>query len=257
MRVCAGTRSWHGGAQLAATPIGWLQEDPLLMPCGNSVRDEAVKEKGLVSATALLDVVKAFECVRLDVIWQAGVKRGFPLVVLRLSLEAYCFARRLVYEGIVGDAIYSLNAILAGGGFATDLLSLLLDDTLTMLKNTVPGIHLYIAVDDLTLRAEGNEQQVSSMLVRATRLCVHQLEEELQMKVSRGEAWRTPAGIKSLALASSPGARALLTIGMRALGIPVKNQTRNLGVDYAPGRRARRKVVLLTSWKKSPHEGQA
>ena len=155
-----------------------------------------------------------------------------------------------MYDGILGDAIYSLNAILAGGGFATDLLSLLLDDTLTLIKSSVHGIHLYIVVDDLTLRVEGKKQQVSSVLVQATRLCIPQLEEKLNMQVSRGEKWRTPADTKSLALASSQGARRLLTIGMRALGILVKNQTRNLGVDYAPGRRAKRKVVLLTKWQK-------
>ena len=88
------------------------------------------------------------------------------------------------------------------------------------------------------------------MLVRATRLCIQQLEERLNMQVSRGEKWRTPAGIESQAVASSQGARGLLTTGMRAMGVPVKNQTRNLGVDNAPGRRARRKVVLLTRWQK-------
>ena len=75
-----------------------------------SVRDEAVQEKGLVSASALLDLIKAFECVRLDVVWEAGRRLGFPLAILRLSLRAYCKARRLIYRGIVGESILSKNA---------------------------------------------------------------------------------------------------------------------------------------------------
>ena len=71
-----------------------------------SVRDEAAQESGIVSASALLDLIKAFECVRLDVVWEAGRRLGFPLAVLRLSLQAYCKARRLIYRGIVGEQIF-------------------------------------------------------------------------------------------------------------------------------------------------------
>ena len=53
-----------------------------------SVRDEAVKELGLVSASVLLDLVKAFECVRLDVVWQVALRTGFPMTTLKLALQA-------------------------------------------------------------------------------------------------------------------------------------------------------------------------
>ena len=215
-----------------------------------SVRDEAVRENGLVSASVLLDLVKAFECVRLDVIWRAAMRTGFPLAVLRLSLQAYCRARRLVYRGVVGDPVLSLNAILAGGGLATDMLGLLLMDTLEMLKEELPKLHLFVVVDDLTLRVEGHPTEVAAQLIHLTSLCIDDLENVLDMKVSRGKKWELTSDVKSVAMASSPEARRFLTIGMKAMGIPVQRHARNLGVDYGPGVRVKRKVVMLNRWSK-------
>ena len=72
-----------------------------------SVRDEAAQETGIVSASSFLDLVKAFECVRLDVVWESGRRLRFPLAVLCLSLQACCKARRLVYRCIVGDQLFT------------------------------------------------------------------------------------------------------------------------------------------------------
>ena len=215
-----------------------------------SVRDEAAVWKGIVSVSALLDLIKAFESVRLDVIWATGVESKFPLPVLRLALQAYCLARRLTFREAVGKAIQTYNAILAGGGFATDLLSLLLHKTLGKLRTAVPGIHLYVVVDDLTIRAEGTTRVATAALAKAVRFCVHELEVTLDMQVSRGKAWQTPDDVKSVALASTLEARRSISTSMRALGIPTRIATRNLGVDYAQGRRARQRVTMLGRWRK-------
>ena len=70
------------------------------------------------------------------------------------------------------------------------------------------------------------------------------------MQVSRGAAWSTPGDVKSVAVASTRGARQRLATSMKALGILVKLHTRNLGFDYEPGRRARKRVVMLARWQK-------
>ena len=214
-----------------------------------SVRDEAAQETGIVSASSLLDLIKAFECVRLDVVWESGRRLGFPLAVLRLSLKAYCKARRLIYRGIVGEQIFTKNAILAGGGLATDMLSLLLSETLDMLRERIPSVHLYVVVDDLTVRVEGHASHVAENIVRATALCISDLEGRLDMRVSRGKPWQIEADVKSVAVSTSRKARELMATGLRALGILVKGHTRNLGVDYTPGKKARKKVVLMNRWK--------
>ena len=61
--------------------------------------------------------------------------------------------------------------------------------------------------------------------------------------------WQIDAHVKSVAVSSCASTRKLMTTGFKALGIPVRGQTRNLGVDHAPGKRARRRVVLMSRWK--------
>ena len=173
--ACGDPSNYMIGGKSAADAV-WVQ----------SVRDEASKELGTVSASVLLDLIKAFECVRLDVVWAAALKTGFPMAVLRLALRAYCHARRLVYKGIVGDPILSTNAILAGGGLATDMLALLLTNALALLRRELPKVHLFIVVDDLTIRVEGSTAAVASELVHLTSVCIGQLESELCMQVFAG-----------------------------------------------------------------------
>jgi len=84
--------------------------------------DEAGGAEGLVTGAILLDLVKAFEMVKLQSVWEAGVHWRFPASILRLMLETFAFARHLVYQGAVAEAANALTAILAGGGFATDAL---------------------------------------------------------------------------------------------------------------------------------------
>ena len=62
-----------------------------------SLIDEAATADGLSSATVFFDLAKAFETIRLDMVWHAGLSYGFPPAVLRLTLEAFAFARRLKY----------------------------------------------------------------------------------------------------------------------------------------------------------------
>ena len=72
-----------------------------------SVIDEAATADGLDSATAFVDLAKAFERIRLEDAWRAGVRFGFPLHILRLALEAFVFARRLSYQGAVSESTYT------------------------------------------------------------------------------------------------------------------------------------------------------
>lgn len=81
-----------------------------------SITDEAATAQGLTSVGAFLDLAKAFENVRLQDIWAAGRRLHFPLVVLRVTLEAFAFSRRLVYQQAISEPVGTLSAILAGGG---------------------------------------------------------------------------------------------------------------------------------------------
>ena len=237
--------NWMTGGRSAVRAV-WAQ----------TVQDEAAVAQGKVSVSALLDLEKAFECVRLDRIWGLARKRNFPMIILKAVMEAYCFARRLVYQGAVGEEIRTLSAILAGGGFATDLLSLLLEEQIDEMLVLFPTIMVYMVVDDVKLGVIDQTGPAVSTLVAATAHCINRFENLLGMKVSRGRKWFVPSNVKSVALGSTHLARRRLTTSMKALGIPVVKHTKNLGVDYAPGTLARRRLVLASRWKKVKNKGK-
>ena len=54
--------------------------------CQQCLLDEAATADGLSCATTFVDLTKAFEMVRLEDTWKAGVHFGFPLIPLRLIL---------------------------------------------------------------------------------------------------------------------------------------------------------------------------
>ena len=113
------------------------------------------------AASVLIDLVKAFELVRLELVWAAGLRLGFPAVILRLVLEAFAFARRLVINAALSEATVTLSAILAGGSFATDALFLVLIEPCdALLRAHQPRVDLRLFVDDLTIDAVGTELEV-------------------------------------------------------------------------------------------------
>ncbi len=96
-----------------------------------TVLEEAARQRGLASAAVLIDLVKAFEQVILARVWASGVRLGFPTIVLRLAMEICCARRRLVYRKACSTkAASTLTAILAGSGFASDLMFLMVIEPL-------------------------------------------------------------------------------------------------------------------------------
>ena len=105
----------------------------------------------------LIDLVKAFEMIKLELVWRAGLKLKFNPVVLRLFLESFSATRRLVINGACSGPANTLSYILAGGAFATDAMFMVLlgpcDQLLVEHPSTQLGMCLF--VDDLTLDVPG------------------------------------------------------------------------------------------------------
>ncbi len=81
-------RSYNWAApERNAERVAWLQ----------SLASEAARFRGLESASFLIDLVKAFESIPLELLWERGQRHGFPLQVLRLVLEICAAPRRLVF----------------------------------------------------------------------------------------------------------------------------------------------------------------
>ncbi len=199
-----------------------------------SVRDEAVQNEGLVSASALLDIVKAFETVFLSHIFWAAPELQFPMLILRLALEACAASRYLVYGNSVAAPVDSLTAIVAGSAFATDLLAIVLAKPIKEVLANYGSISVYAVVDDITMRSEGGQSVVASELTAAVRDMVAYMEDDLSMTVSRGAPWSPTGATKSVTVVGDPGLRKRLGTSMRAIGFHVRRHTKNLGVDYAP-----------------------
>ena len=120
-----------------------------------SLQAEAARARGLQSAACLIDLVKAFEMVKLELVWRMGLSLHFPPVMLRLILEACAFTRHLVFQGAVAEAVWSLSAILAGGSFATDMLFIIMVRPCDQLASRIVSGDLCLFVDDLTLHVWG------------------------------------------------------------------------------------------------------
>ncbi len=208
-----------------------------------SLLDEAAAAKGFSSGATLVDLVKAFEHIPLETLWQRGKRHGFPQVILRLVLELCAAPRRLVYRGAVSAATSTLTAVVAGLVAAIDLMHLMVVDALDRLRRDFPQLRTIAYVDDLTLHRTGPEEEVKEELALATEQLVRELEEGCRLVVSRG---------KSGAVASSRKLMAKLKKGMGRLGLGVGRRARLLGVDYQPGGGGgRKREVQGKRWRKA------
>ena len=142
----------------------------------HAFKGESASAKGLSSAAGLLDLVKAFEMVRLELVWARGLELGFPALILRMVMEVFSFTRRLMLSGAVSDPVDTLSAILAGSGFATDAMFIVLVKPCDTLVKEFPTSDLCLFVDDLTLHAIGTEGAVQMELTKAVNRCIDLLE---------------------------------------------------------------------------------
>ncbi len=217
----------------------------------HSLADEVAKAKGMESATALIDLVKAFEHIPLSLLWRRGAEHGFPMAVLRLVLEICAAPRRLVFRGALSQTVSSLTAVVAGLVMAVDLMFLAIVNTMDELSVKFPEVGIITYVDDLTLRRAGPAELVKEELRLAVQECVRQLEEDCHMVVSRGRKWRGDEG-KSVAVASTKRMRRILTPGFKAMGIRMVRQAKLLGVDFCPEKtKGVRRPAQLKRWGKA------
>ena len=199
---------------------------------------ELAVSKGHSTAAILIDLTKAFEMVRLELVWKAGLKLHCPPSVLRLELEAFSFARRLTYMGAVADPITTLSSILAGGAFATDALFVIMSGVCDQILLESPEASLCLFVDDLTLHVDdANDDMTVAKINSISKRCISLLEEDLGLVVSRGSAGR-----KTVALHSGLNKFYKTSLGtkLKRQGVTMVQQAKLLGVDYSAGKSVRR-----------------
>lgn len=167
-----------------------------------SVMEEAARSRGLASGAVLIDLIKAFDHLLLEDVWHAGLKSGFPVTVLRTSLECSTFARRLVFRGACSSAKVETNAaVLPGLEHSTDFMLLALMGPLDKLLKKHQGLSIFVIADDTKIGFHGTEHEVKERLLAATADCIEELEGARRMKVSRNregfDACKTVAMVSS------------------------------------------------------------
>ena len=212
-----------------------------------SVLQEAARQRGLSSACVLVDLVKAYEQIRLSTVWDEGVRSGYPMSMLRLSLEACTFERRLVYKGVVSEkTAATCTAILAGLGAATDLMALALMGPLDKLCEWHPRMELFVIADDVNIGIEGkDEEEVARLTEDAVKDCIRLLEVEQGMEVSRDT--KQSKG-KTVGLASTSELCKKVSAKIKKFGIQVRRSARNLGVEFRLGGGRRAKGIKESKW---------
>lgn len=212
---------------------------------------EAALCSGYVTAAALLDLAKAFESVRLDLIWAAGIRLGFPKAMLRLVLCTFTATRVLRLDSAIADGIRSWNAICAGSTYGCDCMLLIFIAPVDRLSKQMPALQIGLVVDDLSLQVSGDAAAVRRTLVAATGDVIASFEA-MGLVVSRGEEW-LPSG-KTVITASSSATRKSMQIAAKAHGVNVQATARHLGIDYSAGAKRGARPVWAARGKNAKHK---
>ena len=192
------------------------------------LRAEIARAKGLQVGSTLLDLVKCYEKVLHWVLIRGAKEHGFPLVVVRLCLAVYAGPRAISAAGCVSSVVNLGTSIVAGCGFATTLLKVVLIRCFDAAQLAFPEVSYFAYVDDSDLDIEGDPERIEGNLPGATKFVVHYLENVLHCPVSRE---------KSVCLASTAGLRRSLALRLRTLGIGIGTRGKKLGVDFTANRR--------------------
>ena len=217
-----------------------------------ALMDESVAARGLTSATAFLDLAKAFENVRLEDVWCSGRHCGFPPTVLRMALGSFAFLRRLCLHRAARDPAATLSATLAGGGFAQTALILVLTHPLELLSRRQVGssvtMDVCMYVDDIAIHLIGGLNEETGALAQTAEWLIDYLESRLKMQVSRRQRWASEGNGKTVVTPSSKAAVQRLSTPMRRLGVQMRCKAKHLGVVFAPGARRKQGLVMHSRW---------
>ena len=214
---------WYGETGKSCELCVWIQ----------SVLAEYASAKGHTYSALLHDLEKAYENVKHSLLIQEAKRFGFPLRVLQLALMLYRVPRRVVLGGVATALVATEQTIVAGCTFATTLLKLTLMHAVDVVVTRHPQAHVAVVVDDITVSAACKQQRETDRIVRdASETLVQQLVAVCDLVVSES---------KTAFVTNNEGGRSRRRCKVRG---PILNRalvysTKNLGVDFAAGKRCK------------------
>ena len=212
-----------GGAGMGAQRAAWTM----------AFRAEAAALSAQEHAVALLDLVKAFERVPHHLLAAAAARKGYPLVLLRLSLAAYRMQRAIGIEGVFSHLLVATRGITAGSGMATTELRILLIDVIVVANRNWPLAQLVLYVDDLAVTASAAAEVAVRVVAEVVNFIVLHFQQHLLLEVS---------ATKSMAVGSRMRIARGITGLMRHRALEPKRAAKGLGAAVGGGKR--RSVVV-------------
>ena len=198
-----------------------------------SMVGEYARATGQAAASSLVDLAKAYEYIDHPYVWQMGQKHGFNMRILRFLLGLYCGPRILMVNGVATARVHALLAtVIAGCAHATALMKLSLVDSLDYALGRWPSVQAAVVVDDTQFQVIGTPALVKRAIAGVTKDFRSHIEDVARM------------------LVSVPKLEVLTNCDVVAQGLRrdqmfkgcLNRSTRNLGADYACGRRIGRQV---------------
>ena len=218
------------------------------------LEDEAYEDTGIVSATLLTDLAKAYEKVHLNLLWLLGVMMDMPLVVLMLALENYYGVRYLRLEEACSEGTRTIVGLVAGSKFANRFLLMVLLLPIDWVLSVWQRLQAVIYVDDVKLKLLGTAREAVAVVPEATRQLIFWLQTIMGLQVSLDS--KTEKG-KSSFLCSCQETAAQLAPLMQQQGLHQEESKKWLGIDYQPGAartrqptRMKRLAGVRASWSK-------
>ena len=223
---------WNYGKQ-------WLRTQPAqgFYGCRGRTVEDAVWRQGLLTewasevgksaVTFLLDLVKAFEHVRHPLLWEAARRHGFSLTALAWLICTFRLERRVCFTGGLAAPVCATRSVVPGSSFADILMRLAVVDVVLAAARRWPRMTVAVVVDDIQGTVYGHRDEVERDASSAAGFLVEELEAR-GLPVSQpklqltGNSWPL---VKAIANRCKPLRRA------------AARSVRNLGADYAAGRR--------------------
>ncbi len=176
-----------GGVGMGAQKAAWLA----------AFRAEAARHGSEAYIQALLDLTKAFEAIPHQALVDAARKRGYNIAVLQLSLSAYTLPRTVGIDGVYSELLVATRGIVAGSGFATSELRLLMMDVITpVLERWGDAVDLTLYVDDLTVATSGDPAEAARRCAAVVDMITHKLEKDLELVVSTKKSVVTASSVR-------------------------------------------------------------
>jgi hypothetical protein len=195
----------------------------------HAARSELAQTQSAIDyAALLLDLVKAFERVPHEWLLAQGVRFQYPLLVLRLSIQAYRLCRTVVVDGLCSPLLRASRGITAGAVHATVELRLLLIEGMSR-ASLVMYVTITLYVDDATLEAIGPAPVVRRALVVAARIFTGALHEMgMEFSPTKNVCVASTPALADSIVGSLPGlalktARAAKALGGAISGGKVRN----------------------------------